>query len=272
MKKLFSFLKTLITRFFSDLCPMRAASLTFTTLLSIVPLVIFAFYLLSFFPTLQTAGQQIEQFILHHFLASSANVILQQFNNFVIHAHVLSWTTIVSLIFFALLLIFNITDAVNGVWHVTFHRDSFFSLIVYGLVLCILPIFFALLLLLSSYLTSLPLLSHFVEIDVIRKPIIVLSPFLIEWVVFSLFHWMMPSCRVHFRYALTAGWVTAILFEIAKWGFVLYFHYFSTYQLVYGALASIPIFFIWIYLSWIILILGALICQLLQDNNLRQNA
>jgi membrane protein len=264
MRKWISFLKTLTLRFFSDQCPMRAASLTFTTLLSIVPLVIFIFYILSFFPALHSAGKQIEQFIVHNFVASSATVISQQLQDFVNQAHILSWTTIISLVFFAVLLIFNIVSAVNGVWHVTFHRDSLISFTVYLIALIIAPVIFAILLLFSSYLSSLPLLSHVVEIDVVRKPFLSISPFLIEWIVFSLFHWMIPSCRVFFRFAVISGLITAVLFEIAKWGFVLYFHYFSTYQLVYGALAAIPIFFIWIYVSWMIIMVGVLICQLLQ--------
>jgi|SRR3990167_175811 len=270
MPKLFRFLKILTSRFFADLCPMRAASLTFTTLLSIVPLVIFAFYILSFFPMLQTAGKETEQFILNNFVASSADIISKQLHHFVMQAHVLSWTTIASLIFFALLLIYTVVDAINGVWHVTFHRDSFFSLFIYLIILTIAPIVFAILLLFSSYLTTLPLLSHFLEINIVRKPVVSVSPFLIEWLVFTLFHWLIPSCRVIFRYAFIAGLITAVLFEMAKWGFVLYFHYFSTYQLVYGALAAIPIFFIWIYVSWLIIILGALICQLLQVKNISE--
>src|SRR3990167_9199923 len=267
MSKLFNFLKILTQRFFSDLCMMRAASLTFTTLLSIVPLVIFTFYIFSFFPALQSAGQSVEIFLLHNFVASSANTISQQLQNFVSQTKTLSWTTIISLISIALLMIYNIVDTVNGVWHVSMHRDSVFSFIIYLIILCVAPIVFAILLLLSSYLTSLPFLSHFVEIDVVRRPFISISPFLIEWIVFTLFHWIIPSCRVYFRYAVFEGLITTFLFEIAKWGFVLYFHYFSTYQLVYGALATIPIFFIWIYLSWLILILGALICNLLQTQN-----
>src|SRR3990167_7799408 len=216
MSKLFNFLKILTQRFFSDLCMMRAASLTFTTLLSIVPLVIFTFYIFSFFPALQSAGQSVEIFLLHNFVASSANTISQQLQNFVSQTKTLSWTTIISLISIALLMIYNIVDTVNFGWHVLLHRVSVFSFIIF---------------------------------------------------FFFLFHWIIPSCRVYFRYAVFAGLITTFLFEIAKWGFVLYFHYFSTYQLVYGALATIPIFFIWIYLSWLILILGALICNLLQTQN-----
>ena len=266
-----SFLKTLATRFFVDLCPMRAASLTFTTLLSIVPLVIFTFYLLSFFPQFANSGHQIEQFILNNFVASSATAISNALQSFVSQTQVFSWTTVLSLVFFVLIMIYNIVGTVNGVWHVRMEKHFALSFLLYLLMIFIAPILFAILLLVSSYITSLPLLSHVVEIDIVRKPFISVSPFLIEWVTFTLFQWLMPSCRVYFRYAVIAGFITTILFEITKWGFVLYFHFFLTYQLIYGALATIPIFFMWIYVSWLIIILGTLICQLLQTHSRREN-
>ena len=69
---------------------------------------------------------------------------------------------------------------------------------------------------------------------------------------------------MRWRYAAIVGFITTIAFEIAKWGFVEYIRYFPTYHLVYGALASIPIFFIWVFLVWLIIIAGALLCCLLQ--------
>lgn len=264
MQKLFRFLKLLVVQFFADLCPMRAASLTFTTLLSIVPLVILTFYVVSFFPRFTNAGNQIEQFILTNFVASSAATISTELQNFVTQVHTFSWTNVVSLIFFELIMIYNIVATVNGVWHTTMKKHVALSFFIYLFFILVGPIVFSFLLFLSSYLTSLPLLSHFVQIDFVRKPFISISPFLIEWITFALFQWVMPSCRVYFRYAVIAGFITMILFEITKWGFVWYFHYFSTYELIYGALATIPIFFMWIYVSWLIIILGTLICQLLQ--------
>lgn len=272
MQKLNQFLKLFFIRFFSDLCPTRAASLTFTTLLSIVPLAIFIFYLLSFFPALQMAGGQLEQFILQHFVASSATALSMQLHDFVVRMHTLSWAMVISLISIGLLMIFNIVSAVNGVWHVRMHRDSAIVFVLSLVTLCVGPIVFSILLLASSYLTSLPLFSHAAQMNWIRGPFDSLLPMIIEWVAFSFFHWSMPSCRVNIRYALIAGLITTVLFEIAKWCFVAYFHYFPTYQILYGALASIPIFFLWVYISWLIIIAGVLICQLLQSQEfLRKN-
>lgn len=259
------FLVTLVVRFFDDLIPTRAASLAFTTLLSIVPLMIFIFYILSFFPQLQQAGKIIEQFILQHFIAGSATVIGQQLQNFIVNMDAMSWINVAALAMVALLLIFNMVDAVNGVWHVKMTRHSALSSFFYFLMLLIAPIVFTALLLMSSYVTSLPLLSQVAHSIFIKRPVLFLFPSFIEWITFTLFQWLMPSCRVQFRYALVAGFITMILFDGAKWGFVQYFHYFPTYQLIYGALATIPIFFLWVFLTWVIIILGALICHLLQQ-------
>lgn len=258
------FLRELIVRFFEDLIPTRAASLAFTTLLSIVPLFIFIFYLLTFFPALTNASQELERIIFTHFVASSATQILNHLHEFVANVHHLSWINIMALGFIALLLIYNVVGAINGVWRVQMTGFSAIAMFVYWVVLGILPIFFAFLLLLSSYLVSLPFLLKITQFSALQKMFIVLFPFLVEWIAFSLFHYLTPSCKVLWRFAVIAGLVTTIAFDLAKWGFVQYIHYFPTYQLFYGALAVIPIFFVWVFLVWMIMITGALICHLLQ--------
>lgn len=265
MQRIVRFFCVFTRRFFQDLVATRAASLAFTTLLSIVPLIIFIFYILSFFPALQQAGQQLENFVITHFIANSANAILQQLHLFVSKdVHTISWINIVALAFVGLLMIFNIVDAVNGVWHVKMTGFSALSLIFYWIILIIAPLVFAVLLLFSPYLFSLPFFAHFNETAFIHQYTLFFFPCLIEWITFTLFHWLMPSCRVKLRFAAIAGLITAVLFEIAKWGFVLYLKYFPTYELIYGALSTIPIFFLWVFLTWLIIIAGALVCQMLQ--------
>lgn len=264
MSKPLFFLKTFFIRFFQDRCLTYAGSLAFTTLLSIVPLMIFIFYILSFFPTLKMAGQQVEQFVFHNFVASSANAISTQLTVFLSHIGVISWWNVSALFFFGVMLIFSVIDAVNNVWHTSLQKHATFSFIAYSILLFIAPIIFAILISITSYLTSLPFLSNILNTSWAKKPIFLIFPFVVEWLIFSVFHWMMPSCRVYFRYALIAGFITMVLFEVAKWGFVQYIHYFPTYHFIYGALSIIPIFFVWVYLSWLILIVGALICNIIQ--------
>lgn len=268
MKNIFKnfccFLKALFDHFFDDHCPARAASLAYTTLLSIVPLMLLSFYILSYFPHLAGTGKQIEKFVLENFVASSASAIEDQLSIFIQHIKILSWTNIVALLVISALLILNMVSAVNQIWRVTLRHTYALSFLIYVIFLLLSPIAFGLVLMMSSYLTSIPLLLKFAEITYIKPSLLFVFPFIIEWVGFTLFNWILPSASVRLRYACFAGLITTILFEVAKYGFVQYIHYFPTYRLIYGALAIIPIFLVWIYVTWLVILLGVLVCYLLQ--------
>ena len=197
-----NFFKQFYTRFFEDRCLIYAASLTFTTLLCLVPLMMFIFYILSLFPALKIAGQEIEQFIFQNFVASSASAISKQLQIFIDHVSVLSWWNVSALLFFAIMLVWSMVDAVNNVWRTSLKKDVAFSFIVYLILLFIAPLFFAVLIAMTSYFTSIPFLSHFLDAIPTVKPIFFIFPLTVEWLMFSVFHWMIPSCRVYFRYAL----------------------------------------------------------------------
>ena len=114
--------------------------------------------------------------------------------------------------------------------------------------------------LVSSYLATLPFLA---DIAFLEKPFVYLLPYLVAFLIFTFFNWALPSCKVPLRNAAWAGLFTTILFEVIKYLFSLYMSYFPTYRLIYGALATIPIFLLWIYTSWVIILLGALVCQII---------
>lgn len=264
LRVMIRFFACLYDSFFDHHCPSRAAALAYTTLLSIIPLMLFTFYFMSFVPYLHDTGAQLQQLILNNFVASSASVISKQLQIFASHIQVLSWTNIASLAVISVLLIYNMVSAVNEVWQVEMQLSLALSFLIYLAFILITPIVFALLLGATSYLTSLPVFSQAIQVSFFKKTVLLLTPFVIEWTVFAFFNWLFPSCSVRFRYAVIAGFVTMVLFELAKLGFVQYLKYFPTYRLVYGALATIPIFLVWIYVSWLIILLGVLICHLLQ--------
>lgn len=262
-----NFTALLFKRFIDNSCSTYAASLAYTTLLSIVPLLLFVFHVLSYFPALSEAGHRIEQFIVQNFVASSATEISKALQSFVENMHVFSLPSVISLAIISLILIFNIVSAINTVWGVTIKKYLAFSFILYFIFVLIAPILLANLLLMTAYFTSLPIFSHVMHDTFISQPLFFALPVMVEWVAFSFFHWIMPSCRVEIRYAMIAGLLSTILFDLAKFGFATYLHYFPTYRLLYGALATIPIFLVWIYLSWLILIVSALVCHLLQSGS-----
>src|SRR4029434_299880 len=92
-------------------------------------------------------------------------------------------------------------------------------------------------------------------LSVRREPIALL----VDTAAFTLIYAFVPARRVPFRLALAGGILAAIVFEVAKRGFAFYITHVETYQMVYGALAALPLFLVWIYLSWMIILVGAAI-------------
>lgn len=253
----------LYERFFSDGCSYRAASLAYSTLLSLVPLLMITFFILSYFPIFQGTGNAIQHFILINFVADSANLIAQKLNVFIQQVQVLTWTSILSLVFVSLLMMYNLVRAFNAIWHVKMQRHLAISFAIYLLILLVSPLVFGILMLVSSYLATLPLIAGAKITLFIKKPFLIILPYLSAFITFTFFNWVLPSTRVRIRYAVIAGFITTVLFELAKYLFTLYLTYFPSYRVIYGALAAIPLFLIWLYVSWSIILLGALICNVL---------
>lgn len=254
---------TLYHQFFEFHCPSRAASLAYATLLSLVPLMMVSFYILSWFPVFHGAGVTLQKFVVSNFVADSATVISGYLNNFLSHLRVLSMTNMSFLGVISILMLYNMVSAFNEIWHVKMETHFAIAFGIYLLVLLVTPLLFGAMLVIVSYFSSLHFIATAKAAAVIKKPFIMVLPYLFEFIMFTFFNWVLPSCKVRLRYAVIAGFLTMILFEIAKYGFILYLHYVPTYRLIYGALSTIPIFLIWMYVSWLIILLGALVCQLM---------
>lgn len=255
----------LYDRFFDDNCSSFAASLAYSTLLSLVPLLMVSFYVLSFFPVFKGVGHSLQEFILSNFVAGSANVISIHLNDFLKQIRVLSWTNIVALLIASVLMIYNMVHAFNMIWRVKLERHFALSFLIYLGILLATPIVFGALMLGSSYLATLPVISDVKSLNAVSKPVLFILPYTAALVTFTFFNWVLPSTKVPLRYAFVAGMVTTVFFECAKYFFTLYLSLFPTYRIIYGALATIPIFFIWIYVTWVIILLGALICNALSQ-------
>ena len=240
-------------------CTYRAASLAYTTLLSIVPIMIVMGTIVSFFPVFKGEAEQIQKIILQNFVAESANVISEYLNNFAKHISKLSIVNILFLIAIGILLIHNVNSAFTAIWKAK--QPFWFSvrLLIYLIVLLLSPIFLASTLFFSTLLIKLPLVAELLDKTGIKKILFLSLPYFLIFSTFTLFNWILPSCKVGFLPAVIGGFVSALLFEIAKYVFVLYLITVPTYHLLYGALATIPIFLVWLYVSWVIVLLGAII-------------
>ncbi len=246
--------------FFENDCANRAASLAYTTLLSIVPLIMVSFWILSLFPAFVSSGPELQNFVIRNFVAHSAQVINQELNHFLEQIKVLSWSSLVALGVVSVLMIYDMVNAFNNIWRIKMKRHIALSLSFYSLVLLITPISLGIFMATASYLATLPFMT---EIAFLEKPLLYILPYCVAFLIFTFLNWALPSCSVPFRYAAAAGFITTCLFELIKYLFGFYMSYFPTYRIIYGALATIPIFLLWIYISWVITLLGAMICQIL---------
>ncbi len=257
LKKFWLFCSYIAQNFLKDSCLDRAASLTFTSLLSLVPLMVVGFAILSVFPMFSTFGDKVQDFIFTNFIASSGEVIQEYLKDFSEQAMRLSILGLIFLVITAVLLMFSIEQALNSIWRVKIGRRGFSAFFRYWAVLTFSPFLIGIGIIISTYLFSLPVFSDSIEHIKLLK----LIPSLFTCIGFLILYMTVPNCRVKWRDALVGAIVATVLFELTKRGFAFYVKAFPTYQLLYGAFSAVPIFLIWVYLSWIIVLLGAEICH-----------
>ncbi|MGB6977278.1 MAG: YihY family inner membrane protein, partial [Gammaproteobacteria bacterium] len=245
-----------------DGCSVRAAALSYNFLLSLVPLLVVIFTILTVFPLFSQFPEAIENFIFNNFIATSAELVQAHFVSFINQATRLPTTSMFFLIVTAMLMVYNLEQAFNAIWHVRKRRRWVPALLLYAGALTLIPVLIAIGLVVSSYFLSLSWFTQITSLK-LKRYLLFLAPYLSAWAAFTILYVALPNCKVRFRHALFSGLFAAILFELAKQGFAFYIKHFPFYQVIYGALAGIVIFLAWIYLCWLITLLGAVVCAAL---------
>src|SRR5437867_12736331 len=265
LRQLGRFLAHVLGRFNEDRCLQIASSLTFTTLLALVPLVTSTLALMAAFPVFSGLGEHIHAFLLANMLPEKAGEVVtgyvEQFSG---QAGRLTALGSAVLAVTAFLMMFTIERAFNSIWRVSRPRPVGQRILVYWATLTLGPILIGASLSMTSYIVSASLgLSR--QIPFVGSAILGFVPFVLTCAAFTLLYYVVPNRAVRPRHALVGGLVAGLAFEIMKRGFALYITKFPTYTLVYGAFAVIPIFLLWIYFSWVVSVIGALIAALAPD-------
>jgi membrane protein len=259
MRHLLHILFSSTDRFYNDNGFSRAASLAYTTLLSLVPLTTLIFGFLASFASLESYLPGVREFLFKQFIPNAGGVdkvlgFLEAQNRAVASVNVV---VIPFLVITSLLLINSIEYALNQVWQVYESRSIPQRIAAACAMMVIAPIFA-----ISMYYTTKfrvgPLFSNIAsQVSFITSLYEFLVPFLIDFIAFSSLYYLVPKAPVFFRAALAGGFVSALLFFLAKGGFAIYIRDYSSYELMYGTLATIPIFLFWLYLAWAIVLYGA---------------
>lgn len=260
MKKIYLFLQTLLQNFIKDDCFYRASSLAYTSLLAVVPLTAIGLVIFSHFGAVKFIGERIEDFIFRNLVATSGDILQTYIAGFSQQVVRLSWIGIVALIFVVVLLLLNIENAFNRIWKLP-ERPGHFALLRallrQWLTLILVPLLFAVSFIISSYLSSLSLVRYAVAYIKMPSLSLYIMPPLFIFFAFVVMYKFIPATKIYWRDASRGALLAAILFQVSKKLFILYFYLFPTYKVLYGAFAAIPLFLLWTYIVWLIVLLGA---------------
>jgi len=236
-----------------------AGSLTFTTVLAIVPLLAVALALFTAFPQFHEFSDALQTFLSNSLMPPviSENV-MSYLNDFAQQASRLTAIGGGFLVFTVLLLILSVDKALNEIWRVTKPRGMGQRLLVYWALLTLGPLMTGA----SLWATALVARESFGVISQLPDLLDItlkISPFFVSALGFAALFLIVPNARVAPRDALIGGFLVAALLEMMKFGFAFYVSQISTYTTIYGAFAALPVFLIWIYLSWLSVLFGAIV-------------
>ncbi|MEJ2122432.1 MAG: YihY family inner membrane protein, partial [Alphaproteobacteria bacterium] len=244
-------------RFVADRCLSVAASLSYTTLLSIVPLVAVGLAAFSAFPVFEGAQETLQKFLFQNFVPAASEIVRQQITKFVANTGQLTAIGIIILVVTALMLLSTIEEAFNVIWRQSESRSFGVRFLTYWAILTLTPLLIGGSLAVSSYIFT---ATEVLKIEILQGPVgffLRLLPFLLSVIAFALIYIIMPNRRVDWRHALAGSLVAAVLFQILKFLFVLYVTNFPSFETIDGAVAAMPLFLIWMYVTWCAVLVGA---------------
>ncbi|MCG5076988.1 YihY family inner membrane protein [Paraburkholderia tagetis] len=250
-----------------DRIPQVAGSLTFTTLLSIVPLATVAFALFTAFPIFASFQNSLQGFLADHLMPAQINSqIFMYLNQFASKAKGLTTMGMIVLFVTSVMTMMTVESAFNVIWRVRKARPLAQRVLVYWAILTLGPILIGVSLSISSYLfTRSAALATEQHVSMLFDWMLMGASLPLTAVAFTMLYVYLPNCRVEWRDAVVGGIAAAIAFELAKRGFGLYVRRIPTYTAVYGAFAAAPMFLLWMYLSWFITLVGAMITSVLPE-------
>lgn len=262
-RKTFGFARFVARRFAEDHCAQVAASLTFTTLLALVPLITVTVTVFAAFPLFSDLITQLKIFMLVNMVPEVAGKIITVYmEQFSTKAAKLTLLGIAGLTVTTLLLMNTIDRTFNFIWRVRKPRGLLQRFLTYWTVLTIGPIILGASLSVTYYLVRLSL-GYVQQVPLLGQFGLKLVPIVLMSIAFTLLYFTVPNRYVPIRHAFIGGLFAGVIFELMKRVFTFYITHFPSYTLVYGAFAIFPIFLLWLYFSWLVILTGAVIAAAL---------
>lgn len=252
-------------RFNRDGCFAASGALSYTTLVSLVPLGVIVIGILSLFPSFADTRQELLALVFRNFVPAISDQAAYWFQYFAGSAAQATAIGIIGIAGTGILMLVTVEDQLNALWRVTTRRPWSQRVLAYWTLMTLGPLLVGMSLTLSTYLDTAARRAGFDPEAIAQLAsgwmhyFARLVPFVLELIAFTLLYCLIPNCAVRWRDGVVGAAVAAAVIEILKIGFSIYIGTFASYQTVYGAIAAIPIFLLWMYLSWMAVLLGAVV-------------
>ncbi len=245
---------------------LRASALTYTTVLSIVPFLAVAFSVLKGFGFQNT--DFIRDLLLR--LAAEREQVVEYIITYINQTNVRTLGALgVGLLFLTVLsLISTIESALNTIWGVERGRSLGRKITDYLSATLIVPVLMVTAFSLSATLQNNALVQRLLEnavLNVLYVALLKLTPYVMIWLVLLFIYKLLPNTKVRFNVAVLGAMVTGLVWQLAQWAYINFQIGAAKYNAIYGSFAQLPLFLIWVYLSWVIVLLGAELCFVLQN-------
>ncbi|WP_116964371.1 YihY family inner membrane protein [Fastidiosibacter lacustris] len=259
-KRFLSFWVWVFKAYMQQNCLAKASVLALTSLFALVPLLMVSISILSMLPVFKSMQGDFQQFILQNMLPSSGEVVNEYLKMFMQNRAGLPITAVVVLFFISIMMMRSLEKVLNDIWQVKKERPLSQAFLLYWAVLSLGPLLVGASLGLSSYLLS----WHWLNDGVSRfVNFLQILPFVFNLIAFTFIYQVVPFTRVKLKHAILGGLLMALVFDLAKKAFAWYALNLPTYEMLYGALAIIPLFILWVAISWQLLLLGAIVVRML---------
>ena len=258
--------KTVLNRFREDECLRIAASLSYTTALSLVPLLAISFAIFAAFPAFEGVQQQLQNYVFDNFVPSTGEVVSNYLNTFTEKTGGMTTVGIVGLGGTAIMLLATIESALNSIFHVQAKRSVSSRLLIFWALLTMGPLMVGASLSISTYFYALTTWVGTVPSNGLATWIgSYFLPNFIMMTALTFAYTFVPNRSVSLINGLIGGLVAGVLFATLKKLFGLFISNFPSYETIYGVLATIPIFLIWMFLTWSVVLLGAVLTSALEE-------
>ena len=259
LKRFFDFLAFLryaFRRWGEDRCPQIAGSLAFTTLLALVPSFAIVVTLLSKAPFFAQVMAQIEEFLRLNLVPEIADRIINVYmKEFALNAGRLTTLGVAILLVTSIALMLTIDRSINAIWRTRRKRPIWISILAYAGLLVVGPVLIGASVSITTYLMALP--GRLADVPGPAHSFLLQAvPTAVSTLAFFLIYRLVPHRSVPWPHALVGGFLAAVMFEVAKEGLAFYVTHMPI-GVVYGTFAALPVFLLWIYLSWLIVLFGA---------------